>query len=130
MKALFVLSVAFVLTACMPDETVSAFADAQAIYRLESIGDAPYAAEATISFPEKGRVVGKGPCNSYAAEQTAFYPWFGISPIRATRAACPELRAEGAFFEALMHMRLAEVLGDVLILTGEDDRQMVFRRQN
>lgn len=119
----------FGLAACAGDETISGYADREATYRLTELGGRPFAATATIRFPDEGRITGEAPCNSYSGTQAAPYPWFDPGPIAATRRACPDLDAEAAFFAALEAMTLAEVTGDVLILTDADGREMVFRRQ-
>jgi len=116
----------FALTACA-DETISGYVDADATFRLVEIDGAPFAATADISFPEPGIARGTAPCNSWSAAQTAPYPWIEIGPIAATKRACPELNAEQRFFSALADMAIAEISGDVLILTGEDGGEMVFR---
>ncbi len=107
------------------DETISGYADRDAVYRLTELGGEPFTAKATISFPEEGRAVGQGPCNTWSAEQSVPYPWIDLGPIAATRRACPDLEAEAKFFEALASVSLAEVSGNVLLLTGEVE--MVFK---
>ena len=119
----------FGLTACAGDETISGYADRSAIYALTEIDGAVFGATATISFPEEGHIAGSGPCNRYSGTQSAPYPWFEPGPLASTRWACPDLEAERAFFDALSAMTLAEVNGDVLILSDEAGREMVFRRQ-
>lgn len=115
------------LMACQPDETISGYAPQDAEYQLTELDGAAFGALATITFPEKGRVAGQGPCNRYSAAQTEIYPWFNLGPIAAMRMACPDLGTEAAFFEALSAMTLAEVAGNTLILSTPDGREMVFR---
>lgn len=116
------------LSACA-DESISGYADPQAVYRLVELSGVSFEARATIGFPEKGRIAGQAPCNSYSGSQTAPYPWFSPGPIAATRRACADLGAEGAYFKALQSARLAEVSGDVLILSNEDGLEMLFRAE-
>lgn len=125
----FPAAAAFVagLAACNGDETISGYADPDAIYRLEELFGDPFPAQATISFPEEGRIAGEGPCNRFSAAQRVPYPWFEAGQVVATRRACPDLAAETAFFAALGAMTLAEISGPVLILSDEAGRQMVFR---
>lgn len=111
------------------DETISGYADPDVTWTLIELGGAPFKARATISFPEEGRIAGEAPCNSYRATQSAPYPWFEAGAIAATRRACPELAAEAAFFDALARVTLAEVAGEVLILSAEDGFEMVFHAQ-
>lgn len=127
MRALAIAVLLALPAACAGDETISGYADPGAIYVLAEIDGAPFPARATIAFPDEGRAAGDGPCNRWSAAQTAPYPWFGLGPVAATRRACPDLAAEGAFFEALGAMTLAEVQGPVLILSNEAGREMAFR---
>lgn len=123
----FALVLPLILAACPKDETISGYADQDMIFSLVELDGKPFGAEATIAFPEEGNVRGNGPCNSYAAEQTAPYPWFRMSAIRATRRACADLPLETEFFDALQEMTLIEVLGGTLILSNDAGREMVFR---
>jgi len=127
MRTLLVLPL--LLAACRADETVSAFADPQAVYRLVEINGTPFAGHATIRFPEEGRVTGRGPCNSFTASQSAPYPWFRLGPLAATRALCPAISAERAYFAALAGMSEAEIMGGVLILRNDAGEEMVFQAE-
>ncbi len=117
------------LTFGCADETISGYADPEAIYQLVEIDGEAFPASATIAFPEPGRAKGNGPCNAWSAAQTSPYPWIELGPIAATRRACPDLEAENLFFERLAKASLAEVTGPVLILTDEDGRELVFQAQ-
>ncbi|MEM6588049.1 MAG: META domain-containing protein [Pseudomonadota bacterium] len=97
---------------------------------LTEIDGAAFEARAVLSFPEEGRIQGRGPCNTFSGSQTVPYPWFKTEGIAVTRMACPELDAEAAFFEALQAMTLAEVGVDTLFLSNDDGRKMVFRAEN
>ena len=116
------------LSACA-DETISGYADREATYRLVELNGEAFPSRATIAFPEPGTASGTGPCNRWSATQSAPYPWIALGPIAATRRACPNLEDEAAFFRALSDVTLAEILGDILILTTEDGREMVFRAE-
>ncbi|MEM8590982.1 MAG: META domain-containing protein [Pseudomonadota bacterium] len=115
------------LAACGPDETISGFVDPAQRWQLVELGGVAWEVIATVQFPEEGRVVGRGPCNRFSGAQAAPYPWIDIGPLAVTRMACPELEAEGAFLAALEAAAFAEVSGDVLILTDEAGREMVFK---
>ncbi len=112
---------------CLRDETVSAYVDRNALWRLHSVDGAPFAATATLRFAKKGQVTGAGPCNTFTAGQTAPYPWISIGPIAATRRACAELENEQRYFQALAGMTRAEASGDTLILGDDSGRMMEFR---
>ncbi len=108
------------------DESISGYADRGATYRLQSIDGEDFAARATIAFPAEGQVTGEAPCNSWSAEQNVPYPWFELGPVAVTRRACLQLAEETLFFKVLGQMTLAEVLGNTLILTNDEGREMLF----
>ena len=117
------------LQACGPDETIAGYTDSTAVFVLQSIDGSDFDATATLFLGDTGRLSGNGPCNSFFADQTAPYPWFDAGPIAATRRACPALAAEGIYFEALSQMTISEVLNDVLILSNDAGREMVFQAE-
>lgn len=111
------------------DETISGYADRKAVWKLLEIDRKPFDANATISFPKLGQIVGDAPCNRYSSEQKAPYPWFEIGPIAATRMTCDAQAEEDKYFKALGQMRQVETSGDMLIMSNEAGRQMVFLAQ-
>ena len=123
------LLVLLALAACRGDETVSGYADPEATYRLEELAGVPFPARATIAFPEPGTVRGMAPCNIWSASQSAPYPWLELGPVIATRRACPDLALEARFFDVLSTMSLAEIQGEIVILSGDGDETMVFRKE-
>lgn len=114
------------LSACSSGQSVSKLADRTAEYVLIEIDGVPFAANATLRFPHAGEITGQTPCNSYFANRTVPYPWFGIEGVGATRMACPAQAAEAAYFAALEDMTQADVRGGVLILSNSNGRRMVF----
>ena len=125
MRLALLLSVLSMSGACK-DETVTGYGGDDAIWTLQSLDRRPFDAHATLIFPEKGRIAGQAPCNSYSGQQAAPYPWFATTGIAATKRACPELDAETRYFNALTEMTLVEVVGDILILSNDTGREMVF----
>ena len=123
-----VVTLPIVLSACLKDETVSGYADPNAVYVLEEMAGEPFPARATIAFPEAGAVQGEAPCNNYSGRQSVPYPWIRIEALAVTKRACPDLSAELAFFEALATMTLVEAVGDVLLLSNDAGAEMVFRK--
>lgn len=122
--ALFVMLA--ILTACRQDETVRAYGGGDRTWTLKILNDAPFPATATLTFPKAGEIAGQGPCNSYFGAMTVPYPWFDAGPIGSTRMACPDLKVETVFLEALQAATLSEVLGDVMILSNTEGLEMVF----
>lgn len=114
------------LSACKKDESVAGY-DGGKLWTLTEIDGSVFAARATLQFGEDNKVTGQAPCNTYFGEQTKPYPWIGFDPIGSTRMMCPEMDEETLFFKVLSEMTLAEVSGDIMILSNEAGRQMVFK---
>ena len=112
---------------CDRDETVAAYGAADQTWALQEIDGQPFEASALLQFPEDGKITGNAPCNSYNGTLSAPYPWFEITNLTATRAACSGLEAEGVYFAALLTMTQSEVSGDILILRNDDGHEMIFR---
>lgn len=120
------LTLTLALAACKNDETVAGY-DGGQIWRLTELDNAPFDAPATLQFGAGGKVTGQAACNSFFSEQSKPYPWVGFGPIGSVRMMCPQMPAETAFFSALTDMTLAEVSGDMMILSNDAGRQMVFK---
>jgi len=112
---------------CDKDESVAAYGAADQTWVLQEIDGQPYAPNVLLQFPEAGKIAGNAPCNSYTGTLSAPYPWFEVTDLSATRAACEDLEAEGIYFAALMAMTQSEVSGDVLILRNDAGHEMVFK---
>jgi heat shock protein HslJ len=115
------------IAACDTDETLRSYGAADKTWVLTEIDGTAFTARTTMTFPEKGRIAGKAPCNSYGGTMSVPYPWFKVGPLRSTKMACSELQAETRFFRALSDMSLSEVAGDTLILSTPEGRQMIFK---
>lgn len=116
----------FLLAACRGDETIAAYGAADIKWQLTEIDGQPFAATATLHFPELGRITGITPCNNYSAVSDAPYPWFDAQKLSVTRMACDDLAAEGQFLQALQDMTLSEVSGNTLILSNVAGHEMLF----
>lgn len=116
-----------VLAGCRGDETLTGYGAAERVWVLQSIDGTAFSAHAELAFPEAGKIAGRGPCNSFSAEQSSPYPWFEAGGIHATRMACPELEQEAVFFKALGAMSLSEVGPEILILSTDTGREMIFK---
>ena len=122
-----ILSLLSFIPACQADETLRAYGAADKVWVLSEINDAPFTANATLTFPDAETIAGSAPCNRYTAGMTVPYPWFEVGPIAATKRGCPELSQEALFFQTLTEMSLSEVLGDILILSTPEGQKMIFR---
>ena len=109
------------------DETSSGYATPGAEYHLQEINGTAFPARATITFPEKGRIAGYGPCNSWSATQSAPYPWFKATSIGGTEIACPDLDQEQIFYQRLAAMTLIEFSGPTLLLANDAGDEMLFQ---
>ncbi len=98
---------------------------AETTWRLTHIDDIPYPAQATMVLEADGRISGRAPCNSFAGGGDAQAPDFDARRVLATKRACPDLRAETAFFRALAAMQKVQQDGDTLTLRGSG-RSMTF----
>ena len=95
------LSALLLATACVRNETVAAYGGADHVWQLSRIDGVPVSYVATLSFATDGKVAGTGPCNEFAARQSAPYPWFTLERFVATEMYCDKLADEQSFFAAL-----------------------------
>ena len=116
----------FGLVSCDTDETVAAYGGADRVWTLTELDGAAFAPRATLTFPETGRIAGDAPCNSYRGAMDVPYPWFEVAEVVSTKMACPDLAAETEFLGALGEMAYSELVGDLMILTNDAGREMVF----
>lgn len=126
MRIALIFALTFAMS-CKADETARAYGAGGKTWTLTEIDGQHFDAMATLSFPEAGKIEGRGPCNGFSGTMSVPYPWFKTGPLRATRRACPALGDETRYFTALQDMTLIEVLGDVMILKNEKGREMMFR---
>lgn len=118
------LAMALCLSGCLGADTTG---DPMAhTWVLQSLDGAPFRADATLDFPNSGRIEGAAPCNRYSATLETALPDFALGPILSTRRACPDLALESAYFRALNAMERVESHGRTLTLIGPDGRDMVF----
>lgn len=116
-------------TACVGDESVAKYGAAGKVWVLSEIDGKSFLPRATMEFDRSGLISGQAPCNRYSAQQKAPYPWFEAGPAMATKMACPDLKAESVFFQALGEMSLSEVTKNTLILSNDAGRTMIFTAQ-
>lgn len=96
-------------------------------FTLKKVNGSAIDYSANIRFLPDGKVAGSAPCNRYFSVNKVPYPWFELGPIGSTKMACPELQHESAFLKALARMTLAEVSGNVLLLSNDADESLEFR---
>jgi heat shock protein HslJ len=97
-------------------------------WKLVALNGTPFAARATATLTEDGRITGQAPCNAFNASYAGRWPDLRFDAVASTRMACPDLAAETAFFAALDKVDHAELLQDALLLTGPDKTVLRFVR--
>lgn len=102
------------------------WADHDTVWKLVEIDGQAFGAEATLSIGAAA-VIGRGPCNSFRASQTADYPKLDIRQMAVTRRACPEMALESAYLERLQRMTEGEMRGDRLVLSNAAGNRLVFQ---
>ncbi|WP_299722961.1 META domain-containing protein [uncultured Tateyamaria sp.] len=115
------------IPACQKDETVAGYGAAGITWTLIEQNGAPFPARATLVFGEDGRVSGQAPCNRFTFTNDLPYPWFESGPVAATKMACPDLEAEGAFLKNLSAMTRV-ILGEDgnMTMANDEGGEMVF----
>ncbi|MEL7098106.1 MAG: META domain-containing protein [Pseudomonadota bacterium] len=103
-----------------------ASADGAPQWQLRSLDGKPFTARAVMQIGPDGSLSGRAPCNAFSGKVAAGSGAFAVGPLRATRMACPDLRAESQFFKALGQMKTMRQRPDQLVLTGPGGRKMVF----
>ena len=114
------------IPACQADETVARYGAADRLWTLQTLNGTAFSTTATLEFDSGGPVSGQAPCNRFSATNTVPYPWFQLTPIVATRAACPDLEAETAYLAALSRMTQSEVRQGSLFLRNDENEEMIF----
>ncbi len=125
------LCLALTMTACQADETITGYTNTNTdtVWMLTYLNGTRPESDITITFPEKGKIAGKAPCNRYFGSQTKPLPWFETGPIASTKMACPHLAEETKYFTTLQSARLAEVSETTLILSDDTGPILTFKRQ-
>ncbi len=126
MRFAFTFPLLVALFQCSGDETLSGYGASDATWKLVEIDGQVFPADATIKFPEEGKITGEGPCNQFFGSQLEPYPWFKTENLASTRRACPDLEAETWMLQSLDKMTLAEVSANALILNNDAGGEMVF----
>lgn len=117
------------MAACQTDDSLAGSGQpvpGMTEWHLQTIDGRPFPARATLTFGQNGAILGKAPCNSFSARNTADLPGFALGPVRSTRRACPELDAEQTYIDSLRSMTQADQKGSTLVLTNGAGREMVF----
>ncbi|MGY9012367.1 MAG: META domain-containing protein [Rhodobacterales bacterium] len=82
---------------------------------------------AMIQFSWDGQFTATAGCNRLFGRQERVYPNFNLSPIGSTRMVCPTT-AERLFMSALSVMNKAHRDGEILLLSNQARREMIFSR--
>lgn len=122
-----IATILLLASGCVSMENVNFYGGVGATWNLSSIDGEPVAAGTDMRIGHLGALSGTTGCNTWQAKDTSVYPWFDVEVISSTLKACPEQAAEQAFFDALKDMTIAEVVGETLILSTIEGREMLFR---
>ena len=90
-------------------------------WRLEKLGDQPAipGVEATLEFPEEGKVSGRGSCNRFFGTVEVSGGTIRFGPLASTKMACIEdavNEQEGKYLEALQAAERFEFDGPALLI--------------
>ncbi|HUF36806.1 MAG TPA: META domain-containing protein [Gemmatimonadales bacterium] len=104
-------------------------------WRLEDLGGAGVVdrVEATLEFPEPGKVAGKGSCNRFFGSVEISGASISFGPMGSTRMACVEavMNQEAKYLEALQAAERYEIEGTVLLIHARSlDRPLRFVRSD
>ena len=108
------------------DETIRNYGMGMDHWQVVELNGEPFDARATLHFTGRYKLAGHAPCNSFRTTMSTPFPWFDVNAIAATKRACPDLRLEAAYFDALKAATLAQVTEGRLILSDEDKPLVVF----
>lgn len=125
MRPILLLLVLSLTPACK-DETLSGHGADREIWQLQSLDGEPYAARATLMFPDEGSFVGEAPCNSYSGHQSAPYPQFAAGNIITTRMTCPDIDLETRYLRALSELTDVNITESRLTLSNKAGRELIF----
>lgn len=114
------------LGACRGETPASVFGGSDQIWTLKTLNGQVFPATATLTIPKTGEINGRAPCNRYFGALTGTYPAFNAGPIGSTKMACPNMRAENAYLDALGSATTATVSNNTLTLTNGSGLEMVF----
>jgi len=93
-------------------------------WRLEDLGGAGVLdnVEATLEFPETGKVAGTASCNRFFGSAEIGGGTIKLSPLGTTRMACPEavMNQEGKYLKALEDAERFTVDGRALLVYSKE----------
>ncbi|MGH7629040.1 MAG: YbaY family lipoprotein [Gemmatimonadales bacterium] len=88
-------------------------------------------AEATLEFPDRGKIAGRGSCNRFFGTVEITGESLTLRPVGSTRMACaePVMAQEGKYLKALAAAERYSLDGDVLLIySAGTDRPLRFTR--
>lgn len=126
MIRVFAVALLGLIPACQSDETVAAYGAADVPWKLVELNGVQFSDRATLVFGEDGQVSGQAPCNRFNFTNGLPYPWFETGPVAATKMACPNLKAESAYFESLSAMTRVVLSDGKMVMANDEGGEMVF----
>jgi heat shock protein HslJ len=131
--AWFVIPVLTVLTACAMPGAPAPAPLVGSEWRLEDLGGRGVLdrVEATLVFPEAGRVAGNSSCNRFFGSYTLMQDRVAFGQLGGTRMACPEAvsEQETRYLDALQKAQRLEVQGKTMLMHVQGlDKPLRFTR--
>ena len=120
------LGLGFSIGGYLKDETVTGYLPADGPWYLTELDGARVDTPITLELTT-GAITIQGPCLRLRAAQRAPYPWLKATAIDTSDNTCPLSPAESAAREYLSRVNVAEVSGDILVLSETGGAEMVFR---
>ncbi|MFW2356439.1 META domain-containing protein [Hydrogenophaga sp.] len=116
----FAAPVLLALTACALPGAPSAVPLVGSEWRLEDLGGRGVinGAQATLTFPEAGRVAGNSSCNRFFGSYTLMQDRIALGQLGGTRMACAPVvdEQEGRYLDALGKAQRLEVRGTTMLM--------------
>ncbi len=119
------LAISLSLAACAGQPAAPSLTGTE--WRLEALGDSAVMerSQATLAFPEAGRVAGNGSCNRFFGSVRMAQGQIGFGQLASTKMACmgPANGQETRYLAALQKAERYEVQGRTLLIHVQDMNQ-------
>ncbi|UXX84478.1 META domain-containing protein [Roseovarius pelagicus] len=117
------------LNTCQKDETVTAYGG-MGSWQLSKVSNTQVQQNIVLQLGAHGDVSVITPCTVMTARQIAPYPWFQLDDVREYSRNCPPTSVDTRAVSTIRRATLVEVVGDVLILSTDNDFDLEFSRRN
>lgn len=118
------------LYVCQTDETLAGYAERHVAYHLVEQAGQDNVPSTIFRITGRKQFSVTTPCGSFAGRFTAPLPWIEIPEPNHTPAPCEETAAVALVIGDLTKATLAEIAGDVIMLSDDAGPILTFRRMN